>query len=61
MSISVVPASSVTEIIAFAKAGEASAIVVSPKLAGENPEIAEKLKEAGLEVAVWTFDEVFEI
>ncbi len=60
-AIPIDPASSVTEIIAFAKAGEASAIVVSPKLAGENPEIAEKLKEAGLEVAVWTFDEVFEI
>ncbi len=60
-AIPIDPASSVTEIVAFAKAGEASAIVVSPKLAGENPEIAEKLKEAGLEVAVWTFDEVFEI
>ena len=60
-AIPIDPASSVTEIIAFAKAGEASAIVLSPKLAGEYPEIAEKLKEAGLEVAVWTFDEVFEI
>ncbi|MCC6329286.1 MAG: AMP-binding protein [Acidobacteria bacterium] len=68
------PASSVEEIINFAKAGEASAIVVSPKLAAENPELQEKLDEA-LErqrpagdtgrrdggVPVWTFDEVFEM
>jgi len=40
------PASSVEEIINFAKAGEASAIVVSPKLAAENPELREKLAEA---------------
>jgi len=60
-AIPIDPASTVTEITAFAKAGEASAIVLSPKLAAENPEIGEKLKEAGLEVAVWTFDEVFEI
>ncbi len=60
-AIPIDPASTVTEIVTFAKAGEASAIVVSPKLAAENPEIGEKLKEAGLEVAVWTFDEVFEI
>ncbi len=55
------PASTIEEIIAFAKAGEASAIVFSPKLAGENPEIKKKLKEAKLDVAIWTFDDVFEI
>ena len=60
-AIPIDPASSVTEIVTFAKAGEASAVVVSPKLAEEHPEIAEKLKQAGLEVAVWTFDAVFEI
>jgi long-chain acyl-CoA synthetase len=60
-AIPIDPASTVDEIIAFAKAGEASAIVVSPKLAGENPELAEKLKAAKLEVAIWTFDDVFDI
>lgn len=60
-AIPIDPASTVDEIVAFAKAGEASAIVVSPKLAGENPEIGKALKEAGLEVAVWTFDAVFEM
>ncbi len=60
-AIPIDPASTVDEIVAFARAGEASAIVVSPKLAGENPEIGKALKEAGLEVAVWTFDAVFEM
>ena len=40
------PASSVDEIIAFAKASEASAIAISPKLAAEAPELAEKLTAA---------------
>jgi acyl-CoA synthetase (AMP-forming)/AMP-acid ligase II len=40
------PASSVEEIINFAKAGEVSAIVVSPKLDAENPELREKIAEA---------------
>jgi long-chain acyl-CoA synthetase len=40
------PASSVEEIISFAKAGEVSAIVVSPKLDAENPELREKIAEA---------------
>lgn len=60
-AIPIDPASSVAEIVNFAKAGEASAVVLSPKLAGENPEIAKALKEAGLEVGVWTFDDVFEM
>ena len=60
-AIPIDPASTVDEIVAFAKAGEAAAVVVSPKLAGENPDLAKALKTAGLEVAVWTFDEVFEI
>ncbi|MGC2235375.1 MAG: AMP-binding protein [Pyrinomonadaceae bacterium] len=60
-AIPIDPASSVEEIINFAKAGEASAIVLSPKLAGENPDLAGKLKAAKLKLNVWTFDEVFEI
>jgi len=62
-------ASTVDEIIAFAKAGEASAIVLSPKLDGENPELRERLAKTfagkkGKQDAcptVWTFDEVFDI
>ncbi|MBK8466658.1 MAG: AMP-binding protein [Chloracidobacterium sp.] len=60
-AIPIDPASTVDEIIAFAKAGEASGIVISPKLAGDNPDLKKKLKESKLEVSVWTFDDVFEI
>ncbi len=56
-AIPIDPASTVDEIITFAKAGEASAILLSPKLAAENPELAEKLGE----VKLWTFDDVFEM
>ena len=45
-AIPIDPASTVDEIVAFAKAGEASAIVVSPKLAAENPELKERLDAA---------------
>ncbi|HVF47448.1 MAG TPA: AMP-binding protein, partial [Pyrinomonadaceae bacterium] len=45
-AIPIDPASSVDEIVAFAKAGEASAILISPKLAAENPELEERLRSA---------------
>ncbi|MFM9903682.1 MAG: AMP-binding protein [Pyrinomonadaceae bacterium] len=45
-AIPIDPASTVDEIIAFAKAGEASAIVVSPKLAADNPELKKRLDAA---------------
>ena len=45
-AIPIDPASSVDEIISFARAGEASAIVISPKLAAENPELEARLAEA---------------
>ncbi len=73
-AIPIDPASSIEEIVNFAKAGEASAIVISSKLAGENPELKAKVDEAmerqhlaGKEgrqdagVAIWSFDEVFEM
>jgi long-chain acyl-CoA synthetase len=69
-AIPIDPASSVAEIINFAKAGEASAILISPKLAEENPDLAKAMKEAfpseeGVESAsvpkIWTFDKVFEM
>ena len=58
------PASSVDEVITFAKAAEISAVVVSPKLAAENPELEKKLQSTAKGVPapmVWTFDEVFEM
>ena len=60
-AIPVDPASSIDEIINFARAGEASAIVISPKLAEENPDLAERLKAANLDLSVFNFDEVFEM
>lgn len=55
------PASSVDEILKFAETGEASAIMISPKLLGENPELGERLTAANLNVEIYSFDEVFEI
>ncbi|MEP7038237.1 MAG: AMP-binding protein, partial [Acidobacteriota bacterium] len=60
-AIPIDPASSIDEIIAFAKAGEASAIMISPKLFSENPDLAERLKAAKLDLNVFNFDEVFEM
>jgi long-chain acyl-CoA synthetase len=61
------PASSAEEIIKFARASDASAIVLSPKLALENPELGEKLADAwsadkgSRAPAMWTFEEVFDV
>ncbi len=60
-AIPIDPASTVEEIVTFARTGEAAAIVLSSKLADENPDLREKLDDAGLEVKVWVFDEVFEM
>ncbi|MBS1797624.1 MAG: AMP-binding protein [Acidobacteria bacterium] len=60
-AIPVDPASSLDDIVAFARAGEASAILLSPKIAAENLDLAERLLNAGLEINVWAFDEVFEM
>ncbi len=69
-AIPIDPASSIDEIITFAKAGDAKAIIISPKLAEDNPELSERLAEAfagkgdagkSVSVPVWTFDEVFEM
>jgi len=60
-AIPIDPASSVDEIINFARTGEASAIVLSQKLFGDNPDLAVKLKENNLDVSIFTFDDVFEL
>jgi long-chain acyl-CoA synthetase len=58
--IPVDPESSTEEVINFARAGDASGIVISARLDEEQPELRKKLKVAGLtSVKVWTFDEVF--
>lgn len=60
-AIPIDPASTVTEIVAFAKAGEASAVAISPKLFGDHPELKKAFADADLDVKVWTFDDIFEM
>jgi long-chain acyl-CoA synthetase len=55
------PASSVDEILNFATKGEASAIAISPKLKNENPDLTDRLAELGINVKIWSFDEIFEM
>ena len=57
--IPVDPESSTGEIVNFAGAGNAAAIVVSPKLAQDHPELITRLSAAGQAARLWTFDEVF--
>lgn len=60
--IPVDPESSAKEVVNFARAGEASGIVISTKLKEEHSDLPEKLRAAGLEaVRLWTFEDVFEV
>jgi len=57
--IPVDPESSTDEIINFARAGDAAAIILSKKLQQEHSDLSERLDREGLGLRVWTFDEVF--
>src|SRR5260370_13783566 len=60
--IPVDPESSADEIVNFARAGDASGIVISPKLIAEHSDLSEKLGAAGLgSIHLWSFDQVFEM
>src|SRR5437762_8600885 len=60
--IPVDPESSTEEVVNFARAGEASGIVISDKLQQDRSSLPERLAAAGLShVKLWTFDEVFEL
>jgi long-chain acyl-CoA synthetase len=60
--IPVDPESSTEEVVNFARAGEASGIVISDKLKQDRSSLPEQLNAAGLShVKLWTFDEVFEL
>jgi long-chain acyl-CoA synthetase len=60
--IPVDPESSTDEVVNFARAGEASGLVISTRLKGERSDLPERLKSAGLgDVKLWTFEEVFEM
>ncbi len=59
--IPVDPDSSLEEIVNFARAGDAAAIVISEKLNDEHSELCARLDEEGIAARVWQFDEVFEL
>ena len=54
--------SSTSEVVNFAGAGDAAAIVISQKLLDEHDDLRDKLTAASLnDVRIWTFDEIFEV
>src|SRR6185437_15499677 len=54
--------SSTNEVVNFAAAGDAAAIVISQKLLDEHSDLHDKLTAAELkDVRVWTFDEIYEL
>ncbi|MGI8898492.1 MAG: AMP-binding protein, partial [Pyrinomonadaceae bacterium] len=57
--IPVDPESSTDEIINFARAGDAAAIILSKKLEQEHSDLRQRLADEGLKLHVWTFDDVF--
>src|SRR5215813_1718786 len=57
--IPVDPDSKIDELINFARAGDAAALVLSAKLFDEHNDLKQRLAEAGLTQRVWTFDDVF--
>src|SRR5213080_4139143 len=60
--IPVDPESSADEVVNFARAGDASGIVISARLLEEHEDLRERLKSAGLDaVKLWTFEEIFEM
>ena len=60
-AIPIDPSSTIDEIISYVKAGEASAIVISPKLLDENPGLADELKKEKPKIKIFTFDDVFDM
>src|SRR5881394_1710751 len=60
--IPVDPESTTEEVVNFARAGEASGIVISDKLKQDRSSLPEQLNAGGLShVKLWTFGEVFEL
>ncbi len=57
--IPVDPESSLEEIINFARAGDAAAIILSNKLNQEHAELRKRLADEGLNLRIWVFDEIF--
>jgi long-chain acyl-CoA synthetase len=59
--IPVDPESSVDEIVNFARAGDAAAIILSEKLEQEHSELRDRLRTEGISARVWTFNDLFNL
>lgn len=59
--IPVDPESSLEEVVNFASAGDAAAIILSPRLNNEHDQLRKRLAERQVPARIWTFDEVFEL
>ncbi len=58
--IPVDPESLTEEIVTFARAGDASGIILSEEMDEKHADLAERLREAGLtEMRIWRFNEIF--
>ena len=58
--IPVDPESLTEEIVTFARAGDASGIILSEEMDDKHSDLAERLREAGLgEMRIWRFNEIF--
>ncbi len=55
------PSSSAEDIAKFAKASEASMILISPKLEDETPDLASELEKHNLKIPIYDFTNVFEM
>ena len=55
------PSSGAADVAKFAKASEASMILISPKLEDENSMLADELKKQNLNVPIYDFTKVFEM
>ncbi|MCA1636919.1 MAG: AMP-binding protein [Acidobacteria bacterium] len=55
------PSLSAEDVAKFAKASEASMILISPKLEDENPDLTDELKKQKLKIPIYDFSKVFEM
>jgi long-chain acyl-CoA synthetase len=55
------PESSTEELVGFARAAGAAGLIVGDKAFAAHPDLAEALAAAGLDSAIWRYDEIFEL
>ncbi|HEV2834798.1 MAG TPA: AMP-binding protein, partial [Pyrinomonadaceae bacterium] len=55
------PESSTSEILNFARAGNAAGVITSEAVINDHPDLRERLQQEGLDARLWTYTEVFEM